>query len=90
MINADVVSKLKPGLTLLNVSRGALIDTNAVIEGLASGQIGCYGARDGVHSSVWSRNASRTSRRGARQKRTRPPFRVRLVSHIACRLAVRP
>jgi len=45
MINEEVVSqKLRPGVILLNVSRGGLIDTEAVVKGLAAGQIGGYGS----------------------------------------------
>ena len=45
MINEEVVSqKLRPGAILLNVSRGGLIDTEAVVKGLAAGQLGGYGS----------------------------------------------
>ena len=44
MFNEEVVGKLKKGCALLNVSRGALVDTRAIIDGLASGAIGSYGA----------------------------------------------
>ncbi len=40
MINADNISKMKPGVMLINTSRGALIDTTAVIHYLKSGHIG--------------------------------------------------
>lgn len=43
MINEEVVPKLKKGCTLLNVSRGALVATQAIIDGLTSGQISAYG-----------------------------------------------
>jgi len=43
MIDAAAIQKMKPGVTLLNTSRGALIDTSAVIEGLKSGRIGNLG-----------------------------------------------
>jgi D-lactate dehydrogenase len=43
MINAAAIEKMKRGVTLLNTSRGALIDTAAVIDGLKSGQIGNLG-----------------------------------------------
>ncbi|MFQ3226422.1 MAG: D-lactate dehydrogenase [Lentimonas sp.] len=43
MINADSIAQMKLGVTLLNTSRGALIDTSAVIEGLKSGHIGNLG-----------------------------------------------
>ncbi len=43
LINPESISQMKPGAVLLNTSRGALIDTTAVIEGLKTGQIGHLG-----------------------------------------------
>ncbi|QNL50211.1 2-hydroxyacid dehydrogenase [Olivibacter sp. SDN3] len=43
LINKDVINKLKKGAMLINTSRGALVDTKAVIEALKSGQIGHLG-----------------------------------------------
>lgn len=43
VINAYTISKMKRGVMLLNTSRGGLIDTPAVIEGLKSGHIGHVG-----------------------------------------------
>jgi D-lactate dehydrogenase len=43
LISAQVLSKMKPGVMLINTSRGALIDTPAVIAGLKSGRIGALG-----------------------------------------------
>jgi D-lactate dehydrogenase len=43
LINADTLSQMKPGVMLINTSRGALIDTLAVIEALKSGQVGYLG-----------------------------------------------
>lgn len=40
LIDAEAVQKMKPGAMLVNTSRGAVIDTQAVIEGLKSGRIG--------------------------------------------------
>lgn len=40
LINAATIAQLKPGVMLVNTSRGGLLDTPAVIEGLKSGQIG--------------------------------------------------
>lgn len=40
IINEASIAKMRPGVTLLNTSRGALIDTSAVIQGLKSGHIG--------------------------------------------------
>jgi hypothetical protein len=38
---------MKPGVMLINTSRGGLIDTGAVIEGLKSGRIGHLGLDSG-------------------------------------------
>ena len=43
MINEKTVNALKKGVMLINTSRGALIDTRAVIKGLKSGKIGHLG-----------------------------------------------
>jgi len=43
MIDEAAIAKMKQGVTLLNTSRGGLIDTRAVIQGLKSGRIGNLG-----------------------------------------------
>ncbi|MBW4456569.1 MAG: 2-hydroxyacid dehydrogenase [Nostoc indistinguendum CM1-VF10] len=43
LINAKAIEQIKSGVMLINTSRGALIDTQAVIEGLKSGKIGYLG-----------------------------------------------
>jgi D-lactate dehydrogenase len=43
LINAATLSQMKPGVMLINTSRGALVDTQAVIEALKSGQVGYLG-----------------------------------------------
>ena len=40
LINADMLARAKRGALLINTSRGGLIDTEAVIEALKSGQLG--------------------------------------------------
>lgn len=40
LINSETLSQMKKGVMLVNTSRGALIDTAAVIENLKSGKIG--------------------------------------------------
>ena len=40
MINKESISRMKHGAVLVNVSRGALIDTPAVLDGLQSGRVG--------------------------------------------------
>ncbi len=43
MINVDLIQKMKRGVMLINTSRGALVDTTAVIIALKSGKIGYFG-----------------------------------------------
>jgi D-lactate dehydrogenase len=43
LINEATVRQMKRGAMLINTSRGAIIDTRAVIEGLKSGKIGALG-----------------------------------------------
>ena len=43
LVNTQSISKMKRGVVILNTSRGKLIDTTALIEGLKSGQIGGVG-----------------------------------------------
>ncbi|MFQ5640364.1 MAG: 2-hydroxyacid dehydrogenase [bacterium] len=43
LIDAGAVAKMKPAVVLINTSRGALIDTQAVIRGLKSSKIGYLG-----------------------------------------------
>ena len=40
MINAAAIGKMKPGAVLVNTSRGGLVDTEALIEGLKSRKVG--------------------------------------------------
>ena len=40
MIDADAIGSMKPGAVLINTSRGALVDTEALIEGLRSRKVG--------------------------------------------------
>jgi len=43
LINAERINLMQPGAMLINTSRGGLVDTGAVIEGLKQGQIGSLG-----------------------------------------------
>jgi len=40
LFNRERIAKMKPGAFIVNVSRGAVIETNALIEALQSGQLG--------------------------------------------------
>lgn len=43
LVSAGSIAQMKRGVMLINTSRGGLIDTRAVIEGLKSGQVGYLG-----------------------------------------------
>jgi D-lactate dehydrogenase len=43
LIDADALAKMKPGTLLINTSRGAVVDTPAVIDALKSGRLGGLG-----------------------------------------------
>ncbi len=43
LINSEAIAAMRPKVMLINTSRGAVIDTKAVIEGLKSGKIGYLG-----------------------------------------------
>jgi D-lactate dehydrogenase len=43
LIDQSAIQQMKPGVMLINTSRGALIDTRAAINGIKSGQIGYLG-----------------------------------------------
>ncbi|WP_336985645.1 2-hydroxyacid dehydrogenase [Altererythrobacter aquiaggeris] len=43
MIDAGAIARMKDGITIINTSRGAVIDTRAIIMGLKSGKIGQLG-----------------------------------------------
>lgn len=43
LVGVEALSRMKPGVMLINTGRGALIDTRAVIAALKSGKIGTLG-----------------------------------------------
>jgi D-lactate dehydrogenase len=43
IVNAEAIAKMKDGVMLINTSRGELVDTRALIQGLKSGKIGAAG-----------------------------------------------
>ena len=43
LVGADLLARARPGLMLINTSRGAVVDTRAVIDGLKSERLGSLG-----------------------------------------------
>lgn len=43
LIDAKAIAQMQPGVMLINTSRGALVDTAAVVQGLKAGKIGSLG-----------------------------------------------
>ena len=43
LINAEAISKMKKGVVILNASRGGVIDTQALVDGLESGKVSYAG-----------------------------------------------
>lgn len=43
LIDATTLAQCKPGVMLINTSRGALVDTQAVVDGLKTGRVGALG-----------------------------------------------
>lgn len=43
LIDADAIAGMKDGVMLINTSRGALVDTTALLDGLKSGKLGAAG-----------------------------------------------
>ena len=43
LINSSCISKMKPGVMLINTSRGALVNTHDVVQALKTGHIGYFG-----------------------------------------------
>jgi D-lactate dehydrogenase len=43
LIGPDTIARMRDGVMLINTSRGAVVDTRAVIAGLKSGRIGALG-----------------------------------------------
>lgn len=43
LVNAESIGRMREGVMLINTSRGAVVDTRAVVDGLKSGHIGALG-----------------------------------------------
>lgn len=54
LINANVLTRCKPGAVLVNPCRGSVVDEQAVVQALQSGRLGGYGA-DVFEMEDWAR-----------------------------------
>ena len=54
LINADTIARMKLGSHLVNASRGSVVDEQAVVEALRSGQLAGYAA-DVFEMEEWQR-----------------------------------
>ena len=53
LINAEALAKAKPGVTLINTSRGGLVDSGALLEALREGKVGAAGLDVYEEESEW-------------------------------------
>ena len=51
MIGTDAIAKMKQDVIIINCARGALIDTDALIDGIESGKVGFAGLDVVEHES---------------------------------------
>jgi D-lactate dehydrogenase len=61
LVDAEGLVRMRDGVMLINTSRGALVDTGAVIEGLKSGKVGYLGLDVYEEEAI---SSSRTCRTG--------------------------
>jgi phosphonate dehydrogenase len=54
LMNADTIARMKPGSHLINASRGSVVDEQAVVDALRSGQLAGYAA-DVFEMEEWQR-----------------------------------
>lgn len=54
LFNADTISKMRPGSYLINACRGSVVDEQAVVEALGTGQLAGYAA-DVFEMEEWAR-----------------------------------
>lgn len=60
LISRETLAKCKPGVLIVNTARGALIDTDALIEALDSGQVGGAGLDVLEHEAILQKDPSAT------------------------------
>lgn len=89
LINAETIAKMKQGVRLINISRGGVVDTEALYEALVSGQIG-YAAMDvtdpeplpGEHKLLSLENVTVTPHMASATKETRDAMALLTAENI--------
>ena len=97
LINAETIAKMKRGVRLINISRGAVVDTEALYEALVSGQV-AYAAMDvtdpeplpGEHKLLSLPNVTVTPHMASATTETRDAMAMLTVENILAGLAGAP
>jgi lactate dehydrogenase-like 2-hydroxyacid dehydrogenase len=58
MLNREAFAKMKRGVMIINTSRGPLIDTEALLDALVSGQVSAAGKFEKIQICLYSMCAS--------------------------------
>ncbi len=97
LINAETIARMKKGVKLINISRGGVVDTDALFDALVSGQI-AHAAMDvtdpeplpGDHKLLTLKNITVTPHMASATKETRDAMAMLTVDNIFAGLAGKP
>ena len=97
LLNAETLAQMKRGACLINISRGAVVDTEALYDALKSGQLG-YAAMDvtdpeplpGEHKLLTLPNVTVTPHMASATTETRDAMAMLTVENILAALEGRP
>ena len=97
LLNAETIARMKKGVRLINISRGAVVDTEALYEALVSGQV-AYAAMDvtdpeplpGEHKLLSLDNVTVTPHIASATKETRDAMALLTVDNILAGLQGQP
>ena len=97
LINAETIAKMKQGVRIINISRGAVVDTEALCDALESGKV-AYAAMDvtdpeplpGEHRLLSLPNVTVTPHMASATTETRDAMALLTVDNILAGLADKP
>ncbi len=97
LINAETIAKMKKGAKLINISRGGVVDTDALYDALVSGQL-AHAAMDvtdpeplpGDHKLLTLKNVTITPHMASATKETRDAMAMLTVDNILAGLRGEP